>query len=41
MKKPELCIGTVQFGIKYGITNGNEKINQIDAQMILNKQFKK
>ena len=34
MKKPELCIGTVQFGTKYGITNENGIVNLDEAKRI-------
>lgn len=32
---PELCLGTAQFGIDYGITNSKGKIKQIKAHKIL------
>lgn len=37
MKLPEICIGTVQFGKDYGITNRNGKIPQKEAKQILLK----
>lgn len=37
MKKPELCIGTVQFGTKYGITNENGIVNLDEAKRIFSR----
>ena len=32
---PQLCLGTAQFGIDYGITNSKGKIKQTKAHKIL------
>tara|TARA_A100001388_G_C28751138_1_gene492261 strand:+ start:59 stop:961 length:903 start_codon:yes stop_codon:yes gene_type:complete len=39
MKKPQLCIGSVQFGKNYGVTNNNGKINPLDVSKILRKMI--
>ena len=41
MNSPVLCIGTVQFGKNYGITNKNGKINFVDAKAIFSKMLEK
>ena len=35
-----LCLGTAQFGMNYGITNANGKINDKDINPILDLVFK-
>ena len=39
MKKPQLCIGSVQFGKNYGVTNNKGKINSLDVSKILRKMI--
>ena len=39
MKKPQLCIGSVQFGKDYGVTNNKGKINSLDVSKILRKMI--
>ena len=38
--KPEICLGTVQFGMNYGITNNKGKIQDIEISKILNAALK-
>tara|TARA_B100000674_G_C37928690_1_gene956843 strand:- start:674 stop:1552 length:879 start_codon:yes stop_codon:yes gene_type:complete len=33
---PELCLGTVQFGLSYGITNQAGQVNELEVRQILN-----
>jgi aryl-alcohol dehydrogenase-like predicted oxidoreductase len=35
MMEPELCLGTVQFGLPYGITNVAGRVSQAEARRIL------
>ena len=32
---PELCLGTVQFGLSYGITNQTGQVNELEVRQIL------
>ena len=34
--EPKLCLGTVQFGMSYGITNKTGKVSNKEVQNILN-----
>ena len=38
--KPELCLGTVQFGMSYGITNKKGKLNKVEINKILKNAIK-
>ena len=32
---PELCLGTAQFGLNYGVTNSDGQVDKIEIQNIL------
>ena len=34
---PKICLGTVQFGMEYGITNDSGQISKNEAKLILKK----
>ena len=34
--RPQLCLGTVQFGLSYGITNQAGQVSEAEASKILN-----
>ena len=35
LMSPDLCLGTVQFGMSYGITNKNGRVNKVEINNIL------
>ena len=36
---PKICLGTVQFGMEYGITNVSGQIKKEEAKLILSKAY--